>query len=65
MEFISICDQRGIVECEFFAEAYRYHGLATVRYPVVEVAEEVQPFDNSAGYTLEVLRVQKPRVRKR
>ncbi|MBB5039823.1 DNA polymerase III subunit alpha [Prosthecobacter dejongeii] len=64
MKFISICDQSGIVECEIFAETYRYHGLATVRYPVVEVTGEVQPFDNGAGYTLEVLRVQKPRVRK-
>lgn len=65
MKFISICDQSGIVEREIFAEAYRFHGLATVRYPVVEVTGEVQPFDNGAGYTLEVLRVQKPRVRKR
>ena len=62
MKFISICDRTGIVECEFFAAAYRAYGLATVRYPVVQVTAEVKPFDNLAGYTLEVLRVQKPRV---
>jgi DNA-directed DNA polymerase III PolC len=61
MKFISVCDRTGIVECEIFAEAYRAHGLATVRYPVVEVFAHVQPFDNRAGFTLEVLRVGKPR----
>jgi hypothetical protein len=34
-----------------------------VRYPVVQVTGEVKPFDNKAGYTLEVLRVQQPRVK--
>lgn len=63
MKFISICDRTGIVECEIFAEAYAAHGLATVRYPVVEIFAHVQPFDNEAGFTLEVLRIGKPRER--
>jgi DNA polymerase III alpha subunit len=62
MKFISICDHTGIVECEIFAAAYRLYGLNTVRYPVVQVTGEVKPFDNKSGYTLEVLRVQQPRV---
>jgi DNA polymerase III alpha subunit len=62
MKFISICDRTGIVECEIFAAAYRAYGLATVRYPVVQVTAEVKPFDNGAGYTLEVQRVEKPRT---
>jgi error-prone DNA polymerase len=62
MKFISICDYTGIVECEIFAAAYRLYGLNTVRYPVVQVTAEVKPFDNLAGYTLEVLRVEKTRT---
>jgi DNA-directed DNA polymerase III PolC len=61
MKFISICDRTGIVECEIFAAAYRLYGLNTVRYQVVQITGEVKPFDNLAGYTLEVLRVDKPR----
>ncbi len=61
MKFISICDRSGIVECEIFAAAYRVYGLNTVRYPVVQVTGEVKPFENEAGYTLDVLRVEKPR----
>ncbi|MFZ2282189.1 MAG: DNA polymerase III subunit alpha [Prosthecobacter sp.] len=61
MKFISICDRSGIVECEIFAAAYRVYGLNTVRYPVVQVTGEVKPFENGAGYTLDVLRVEKPR----
>jgi error-prone DNA polymerase len=61
MKFISICDYTGIVECEIFAAAYRLYGLNTVRYPVVQVTAEVKPFDNLAGYTLEVLRVERAR----
>jgi error-prone DNA polymerase len=63
MKFISICDRTGIVECEIFAAAYRLYGLNTVRYPVVQVTGEVKPFDNGAGYTLDVLRVQQPRMK--
>jgi DNA polymerase III alpha subunit len=62
MKFISICDRTGIVECEIFAAAYRLYGLNTIRYPVVQVTAEVKPFDNGAGYTLDVLRVEQPRT---
>jgi hypothetical protein len=63
MKFISICDYSGIVECEIFAAAYRLYGLNTVRYPVVQITADVRPFDNLQGYTLEVQRVQKARMR--
>jgi DNA-directed DNA polymerase III PolC len=62
MKFISICDRTGIVECEIFSAAYRVYGLKTVRYPVVQITAEVKPFDNLAGYTLDVLRVEQPRT---
>ncbi|TDU69454.1 DNA-directed DNA polymerase III PolC [Prosthecobacter fusiformis] len=61
MKFISICDRSGIVECEIFADAYRAYGLATVRYPIVQVTAEVTPFDNQAGFTLAVQRIEKAR----
>ncbi|MBX7210193.1 MAG: DNA polymerase III subunit alpha [Verrucomicrobiaceae bacterium] len=61
MKFISICDRTGIVECEIFAAAYRSFGLATVRYPVVQVTAEVKPFDNGRGFTLDVQRVEMAR----
>lgn len=62
MKFISISDHTGIVECEIFAESYRLYGLNTVRYPVVQITGDVKPFDNKAGFTLEVQRVQPPRT---
>ena len=62
MKFISICDRTGIVECEIFAAANRLYGLNTIRYPVVQVTAEVKPFDNGAGYTLDVLRAGQPRT---
>ena len=61
MKFISICDYTGIVECEIFATAYRGYGINTVRYPVVQVTAQVQPFDNDQGYTLEVRRIERAR----
>jgi len=61
MKFIFLCDRTSTVECEIFASAYRLHGLNTVRYPGVQDTAEVKPFGNLAGYTLEVLRVEKPR----
>src|SRR2546430_1121333 len=51
----------GIVERELFADTYRSHGLATVRYPVLEITAKVEPFENGNGYTLRVLRAGKPR----
>jgi hypothetical protein len=36
--------------------------LNTIRYPVVQITGEVKPFDNGAGYTLDVLRVEKART---
>ena len=62
MKFISICDRSGIVECEIFAAAYRAWGIATVRFPVVQVTGTVRPFDNHQGFTLEVRQVTKPRT---
>lgn len=37
MKFISLCDYTGIVKCEIFAQTYQAQGLATVRYPVVQI----------------------------
>jgi DNA polymerase III alpha subunit len=54
MKFISICDRAGIVECEIFAAANRIRGLATVRFPVVQVTGTVRPFEYHQGFTLEV-----------
>ncbi len=61
MKFLSIADRSGIIETELFADTYRRHGLATVRYPVLEVEATVEPFENGRGYTLRVHRAGEPR----
>jgi DNA-directed DNA polymerase III PolC len=61
MKFLSLADWTGIVETELFAQTYKSHGLATVRYPVLEVEARVEPFDNGRGFSLRVLRAGKPR----
>ena len=61
MKFLTLADWTGMVETELFAPTYRRHGLATVRYPVLEVMATVEPFENGRGFTLRVHRVAKPR----
>ncbi|HSH15577.1 MAG TPA: fused DNA polymerase IV/DNA polymerase III subunit alpha, partial [Verrucomicrobiae bacterium] len=62
MKFLSLADYTGIVETELFADTYRSYGLATVRYPVLEVEARVEPFENGRGFSLRVLRAGKPRT---
>jgi hypothetical protein len=50
-----------MVETELFAQTYKSYGLATVRYPVLEVTATVEPFENERGFSLRVLRAGKPR----
>lgn len=61
MKFLSLADWTGIVETELFAKTYRSHGLATVRYPVLEIAAKVEPFENGKGFSLRVLKAGEPR----
>ena len=61
MKFITLADWTGIVETELFAPTYRSYGLATVRYPVLEVTATVEPFENGRGFSLRVHRAGKPR----
>ena len=63
MKFLSLADWTGIVETELFAPTYRSYGLATVRYPVVEIEARVEPFENRRGFSLRALRAGKPRCR--
>ena len=63
MKFITIADYTGIIETELFAETYKTYGLATVRYPVLEVTATVEPFENGRGHTLRVLKASRPRTR--
>ncbi|MCI0747264.1 MAG: DNA polymerase III subunit alpha [Verrucomicrobia subdivision 3 bacterium] len=63
MKFLSLADWTGIVETELFAPTYRTYGLATVRYPVLEIEAHVEPFENGRGYSLRALRAGKPRTR--
>jgi DNA-directed DNA polymerase III PolC len=62
MKFLTLADWTGMVETELFAPTYRSYGLATVRYPVLEVEARVEPFENGRGYSLRVFRAGKPRV---
>ncbi|MEW6159035.1 MAG: DNA polymerase III subunit alpha [Verrucomicrobiota bacterium] len=63
MKFITLADWTGIIETELFASTYKTYGLATVRYPVLEISAVVEPFDNGRGFSLRVLRAGKPRTR--
>jgi DNA polymerase III alpha subunit len=61
MKFLTLADWTGIVETELFAQTYKKYGLATVRYPVLEITATVEPFENGRGFSLRVLRAGKPR----
>jgi error-prone DNA polymerase len=61
MKFLTLADRTGMVETELFAPTYRSYGLATVRYPVLEVTATVEPFENHRGFSLRVHRAGKPR----
>lgn len=61
MKFLTLADWTGMVETELFAPTYRTYGLATVRYPVLEVTATVEPFDNGRGFSLRVHRAGPPR----
>ncbi|MCP5523998.1 MAG: hypothetical protein H7A46_20880 [Verrucomicrobiales bacterium] len=61
MKFLTLCDWTGMVETELFAATYRSYGLATVRYPVLEVTGRVEPYENGRGHSLRVLRAGEPR----
>jgi DNA polymerase III alpha subunit len=61
MKFLTLADWTGMVETELFAQTYKNYGLATVRYPVLEVTATVEPFENGRGFSLRVFRAAKPR----
>ncbi|MDB6109880.1 MAG: polymerase, partial [Pedosphaera sp.] len=61
MKFLTLADWTGMVETELFAKTYRSYGLATIRYPVLEITATVEPFENNRGYSLRVHRAGKPR----
>ena len=63
MKFLTLADWTGMVETELFAATYRNYGLATIRYPVLEVTATVEPFENGRGFSLRVLRAGQPRQR--
>ncbi len=63
MKFLSLADHTGIIETELFAQTYKTYGLATVRYPVLEVEAKVEPFENGRGFSLRVLKAGEPRKR--
>jgi len=62
MKFLSLADWTGIIETELFAKTYKNYGLATVRYPVLEIEARVEPFENRRGFTLRALVARKPRT---
>jgi DNA polymerase III alpha subunit len=63
MKFLTLADWTGMIETELFAQTYKSYGLATVRYPVLEVTATVEPFENGRGFSLRVWRAGKPRTR--
>jgi hypothetical protein len=63
MKFLTLADWTGMMETELFAQTYKSYGLATARYPVLEVTATVDPSANGRGFSLRVLRAGKPRKR--
>lgn len=63
MKFLTLADRTGMVETEMFSKTYCTYGLATVRYPVLEVTAKVEGFENGNGFTLHVMRATKRRCR--
>lgn len=61
MKFLSLADWTGIVETELFAQTYRTYGLATVRYPALEIEARIEPFENGRGFSLRALAARSPR----
>ena len=61
MKFLSLADWTGIVETELFAKTYKSYGLATVRYPVLEIEARVEPFENERGFSLRAVAARRPR----
>lgn len=64
MKFLTLADWTGMVETELFAPTYKSYGLATVRYPVLEITATVEPYENGKGYSLRVHHAGKPREKK-
>lgn len=62
MKFLTLADWTGMIETELFARTYKTYGLATVRYPVLEVMARVEAFENGRGLTLRVMRAGPPRA---
>jgi DNA polymerase III alpha subunit len=62
MKFLTLADWTGMVETELFAQTYRSYGLATIRYPVLEITAKVEAYENGRGFSLRVLRAEKPRT---
>jgi DNA-directed DNA polymerase III PolC len=63
MKFLTLADWTGMVETELFAQTYKSYGLATVRYPVLEIEARVEAYENGKGYSLRVMRAGKPRTK--
>jgi len=62
MTFLTLADWTGMAETELFAQTYKSYGLATVRYPVLEIEATVESFENGRGSSLRALRAGRPRV---
>ena len=58
MKFLTLAVWTGMVETGLFAQTCKSCGLATVRYPVLEVAATTEPFENGRGSSLRALRTE-------
>jgi DNA-directed DNA polymerase III PolC len=63
MKFLTLADWTGMIETELFAQTYKTYGLATVRYPVLEVEARIEPFENGCGFSLRALAARNPRAK--
>ncbi len=58
MQFFTLADPTGYVECTVFPIVYRKWGHLVRRNYLISLSGKVEPFDNSRGYTLDVKKVE-------
>ncbi|HKI67990.1 MAG TPA: hypothetical protein VKA67_00250, partial [Verrucomicrobiae bacterium] len=56
MKFLTLADWTGMVKTELFAQTCKSYGLATVRYPMLEVTATVESFDSCRLVAIQPLR---------
>lgn len=61
MRFMTLADRTGLLETEMFAAAFRRFGIESFRHPILEATGTVVPFEGTAGFSLRIESLRRPR----